>query len=414
MRPLAYVTAHPLPIGPIVPQPEGVAWMKAALERRSAGSPEASRARRLYDLLGRQSTVEARATALEDYTHQDWERMELFSAPSAGDGQSGPARDWAAPALEERMAVFDRTALRVAREAFAGDDVAPDWIAQVSCTGYRSPSAVQRVALEKGWAEDSRLLHIGHMGCYAALPALATAADAVAALAARRAASGAQASGAQASGAAVTASGAADPPAPDAHAAVLLAEMCTLHHRVDATEPEVVVQQCLFADGAARLDVTAQPPPPEADGARPFALLDHHEALVPDTLDEMTWGLADGAFAMTLSRRVPDHIRAGVGAVVDGFLGRHGLTTGDVAIAAIHPGGPRVIEATAEALGFSDEQTRHSRAVLRDRGNMSSTTLPHIWDRIARDAGVGAGDLVLSLAFGPGLTIAANLLRVGG
>ena len=178
---------------------------------------------------------------------------------------------------------------------------------------------------------------------------------------------------------------------------------------MDATEIEVVVQQCLFADGAARLDVTAQKP-----SGRSFALLDHHEALVPDTLDEMTWGLADGAFAMTLSRRVPDHIREGVGDVVSGFLARHGLTVDDVDLAAIHPGGPRVIEATAEALGFSDEQTRHSRAVLAQRGNMSSTTLPHIWAGIAADAEVADGDLVLSLAFGPGLTIAANLLRVEG
>ena len=376
--------------------------MKAALERRTAGTPEATRARRLYDLLGRQSTVESRATALEDYTHQDWDRMELFAAPASGDGQAGPARDWARPSLEERMAVFDRTALRVAREAFAEDADAPDMIAQVSCTGYRSPTAVQRVALERGWTETSRLLHIGHMGCYAALPALATAADAVAALAARRAL--APASGEDAA------------PEADATAAVLLAEMCTLHHRVEATEPEVVVQQCLFADGAARLSVSAQPPEASGDGApaaRPFALLGHHEALVPDTLDEMTWGLADSAFAMTLSRRVPDHIRAGVGAVVGGFLGRHGLTVDDVDLAAIHPGGPRVIEATAEALGFSEEQTRHSRAVLRARGNMSSTTLPHIWDRIAGDGSVPDGALVLSLAFGPGLTIAANLLRVG-
>ena len=395
MLPLAYLTSRPLPIGWKVPQRDGVAWMKAALERSTVSGPEATRARRLYDLLARQSTVEARVTVLEDYTHEDWGRMSLFGASANGDGASGVARSWAHPALEERMEIFARTALDVAREAFADDADAPDLIAQVSCTGYDSPTAVQRVALEKGWGH-ARLLHIGHMGCYAALPALATAADAVAARAARLEASGAANNGGLGA-------------VPDAHAAVYLVEMCTLHHRVEATEPEVVVQQCLFADGAARLDVTAARPE-----GRAFALLGHYETLVPDSLNEMTWGLADGAFAMTLSRRVPEHIQAGVSEVVTTFLSQHGLTIDDIDLAAIHPGGPRVIEVTAEALGVSDEQTRHSRAVLHARGNMSSTTLPHIWAGIAADTEVASGALVLSLAFGPGLTIAANLLRVEG
>ncbi|MEM6325874.1 MAG: 3-oxoacyl-[acyl-carrier-protein] synthase III C-terminal domain-containing protein [Bacteroidota bacterium] len=387
MSPLAYVVARPLPLGWTVPQREGIAWMKAALSRSGVSGPEASRALRLYDLLARQSSVESRVTALEDYSHQDWDRMDLFASPASGDGQTGPPRPWQHPTLQERMRVFADTALSVARETFGGDTEAPDLLVQVSCTGYDSPTAAQRVALENGWTE-TRLLHIGHMGCYAALPALATAADVV------RSRAGVLTDG-------ITEAGAT--------AAILLLEMCTLHHRVEATDIEIVVQQCLFADGAARLDVTSERP-----SGRSLALLDHHEALVPDTLGEMTWGLADGAFAMTLSRRVPDHIRAGVEGVVSRFLARHGLSIGDVDLAAIHPGGPRVIEATAEALGFSDEQTRHSRAVLAARGNMSSTTLPHIWARLTNDATVPDGSLVLSLAFGPGLTIAANLLRVEG
>ena len=390
MTPLAYVSVRPLPVGPVLPQSEGVAWMQAALERSGVTGDAAVRARRLYGLLARQATVGSRATCLEDFTHQDWDRMRLFAATPSGDGQAAAGgRTWTEPLLEDRMEVFAETALRTAREAFAADAEAPDALVQVSCTGYDSPTAVQRVALEKGWRP--RILHIGHMGCYAALPALATAADLVAATAAQRAAAGAGAERA------------------DATAAILLVELCTLHHKIEATAPEVIVQQCLFADGAARLDVSAAPP-----AAGGFALLAHHEALVPDSLDEMTWRVADSAFAMTLSRRVPDFIQAGLGGVVDGFLAEHGLARGDLDVAAVHPGGPRVIEAAQDALGLVDAQVAHSRAVLFDRGNMSSTTLPHIWDRIAGDDAIPAGALVLSLAFGPGLTIAANLMRKGG
>ena len=125
----------------------------------------------------------------------------------------------------------------------------------------------------------------------------------------------------------------------------------------------------------------------------------------------MTWRPAAVAFQMTLSRRVPDHIRANVAGVLGAFLARNGLAIGDVDLFAVHPGGPRVIESTAEALGVPDDKVRHGQDVLRDRGNMSSTTLPHIWDRVTRDEAVPAGALVCSVAFGPGLTVAGNLMR---
>ena len=118
------------------------------------------------------------------------------------------------------------------------------------------------------------------------------------------------------------------------------------------------------------------------------------------------------AVSGTLSRAVPDHIKANVAGVIEAFLARHGLAVEDVDVWAIHPGGPRVIESTAEALGVAHAvKARHSHDVLRERGNMSSTTLPHIWDRIAQDETIASGAVVCSVAFGPGLTVATNLLQ---
>lgn len=391
--PRAHFTVRPLVFGHHLDQSHGVEWMKAALRRvaETHPVPDLDRALRIYDLVGRRSGVERRVTALEDYAHTDWDRMDLFATPPAGDGQAAvpPPAPWHRASLDARMAAFAETAEALAQDAFAADPEPPDAVVQVSCTGYDSPSAVQRVVADRGWGDRTRVLSVGHMGCYAALPALATAADLVQATAARTAAAGGDAG-----------------LAGEARAAVLLVELCTLHHDPTATDPEQIVQQCLFADGAARLDVTAQP----AGGAS-FAFLDHGEAVVPDTLGEMTWRPADGRFRMTLSRAVPDHIRAHVAGVVERFLASSGLAVDDIDLFAVHPGGPRVIESTAEALGLDEDRVRHSQAVLRDRGNMSSTTLPHIWDRIARDEAVPAGSTVCSVAFGPGLTVAVNLLR---
>ena len=380
--PLAYLGAiRPVAVGPVVPQPDGVGWLQAALARAAADgvidAHDAERARRIYGRLQKASAIGSRATGIDDYTHHDWDRMTLYQT-AGGDGQASPASTWYRPTLQARMAVFSEVANRAAHAAFDEGEPAPGHLLQVSCTGYDAPTAAQRLALARGWEAHTRMLHLGHMGCYAAVPATATAANLVAA-------------------------------SPDAaaRASIFHIELCTLHLDPTATEPSLLVQQALFADGAVRYDLSKQPQP----GG--FALLGHFERLLPETRAHMTWQLADSAFDMVLSRDLPRIIREQVGPVVEGFLAEHGLTPHDVPHFAIHPGGPSVIESTAEALGIGAEKVPHSQAVLHARGNMSSATLPHIWKLMADDPAVAEGDLICSIAFGPGLTVTGNLMRRG-
>jgi predicted naringenin-chalcone synthase len=64
-----------------------------------------------------------------------------------------------------------------------------------------------------------------------------------------------------------------------------------------------------------------------------------------------------------------------------------------------------------ELLDLESQQLEHSEYVLKHFGNMSSATLPHIWERMLHD--VPKGSLIVSLAFGPGLNIAGGLFKVG-
>ncbi|NNF58638.1 MAG: hypothetical protein HKN04_10385, partial [Rhodothermaceae bacterium] len=118
VSPLAYLTAHPLRFGYTASQAQGIAWMKAALQRVAAQHPvpDVDRALRFYDRLARATTIESRTSCLEDFTHRDWDRMRLFSGPSMGDGQvgEGAALPWYRPPLETRMEVFAETALALA------------------------------------------------------------------------------------------------------------------------------------------------------------------------------------------------------------------------------------------------------------------------------------------------------------
>jgi predicted naringenin-chalcone synthase len=86
-----------------------------------------------------------------------------------------------------------------------------------------------------------------------------------------------------------------------------------------------------------------------------------------------------------------------------------GETRPEAAIFAVHPGGPRIVDEVQRLLGLGDAQVAESRAVLRDYGNLSSATLPHIWMRLLADPAIRPGTPVASLAFGPGLTLAGGL-----
>lgn len=365
--PIAYLHGfRPLRVGPVLPQDEVASWLRDALRRTRRGplSAQDRRALALYRRFGRSGTIASRASAVADYARRAPGAMTLFRA----DGRT----PWHAPTLQARMALYEKAVLRLAGRAFPAGERAPDYAIQVSCTGYASPHAVQRLVARRGW--DSRVLHVGHMGCYAAVPAASMAAELVRG---RR----------------------------GARAAVFLAELCTLHLKPGENADEQVVVNSLFADGAIRFDASAERRP------RSFALLDSAEAVLPGSEREMTWRLEDSSFRMTLSREVPRRVGAAVPGFVARLLRRNGLSLSRVDRFAIHPGGPLVIDQVLRALGLPSGSAAHSREVLRRRGNMSSATLPHIWAEMLADPAVRPGETVLSLAFGPGLTLAANLLR---
>ena len=81
-------------------------------------------------------------------------------------------------------------------------------------------------------------------------------------------------------------------------------------------------------------------------------------------------------------------------------------------IVAVHPGGPKIIDAVRELLELRESQVSHSRAVLYEHGNMSSATVPHIWQKILQDESIMNETPVLSLAFGPGLTVCLSWMKV--
>jgi len=311
-----------------------------------------------------------------------WRRSGVRTRHGVADPRVEDVSGWS---TGERMRRFLVEALPLGKEALTGamDDagLAPGDVGQltvVSCTGYATPGLDVLLARDLGLSADCQRLSIGHMGCYAAIPGLATASDVAVAR--------------------------------GKTTLLLCLELTSLHVQPPSDDSQQMVAHALFGDAAAAVAVA-----PRTAHDRPgLEVLDVASRTDGDSAALMTWDVTDLGFRMGLSPQVPRVLREHVEEVVDGLLARSGLVRGDVEGWAVHPGGPRIVDVVAQRLGLDDEQVAASREVLRDHGNCSSATLLLILDRLLTESRLGAGGHVVALAFGPGLTLYATLLRRTG
>lgn len=313
-----------------------------------------------------------RGHEVPDCAHDRWDEMGIYDV----------TRDPRGAGTAARTAFFARAAAVAFEKLYAKDTEPPREMVHVTCTGYASPSAAQRFVTRRGWGNQTRVTHAYHMGCYAALPATRIAAGLIAG-------------------------------SRSARAEVVHTEICSLHLQPCAHDAEQLVVQSLFADGHARYAIECG-----ESGRAALAVIAEREVLVPDSAESMTWTCGDHGMQMMLSRDVPMKIAANVRAFVDALFEQAGLSFDahrESAVFAVHPGGPRIVDMVQHVLELRDPQVAASRDVLLRFGNMSSATLPHVWRAIVRDDAIPSGTPVVSLAFGPGLTVAGSLMvREGG
>jgi predicted naringenin-chalcone synthase len=365
-------------------QEEGFRWLAAAHARAQALAAPAetdeslwqARMEKLVRRFGCSTRhIGQRHSELRDFLHHNWEEMEIFNLSESAEGRG----------LNRRNQFYAEAVNRVVEKFYPEEEPAPADLLHITCTGYASPSAIQRLIDHRHWNQQTRATQIYHMGCYAAVPALRVAAGLL-----------------------------LTPQNPGSGRADLIhTELCTLHFNPLNHSPEQLVVQSLFADGHIRYSMRLAEA--REDRTQPgFEVLAVREESVPDSLEDMTWVLSEYGFRMTLSREVPNKIAAALPPFLERLFADGGEAYGRArghTLFAIHPGGPRIIDSVQELLELDDRQTAHSRAVLFAHGNMSSATLPHIWSRLCEAGEVQPNCLIASLAFGPGLTIAGTLFR---
>lgn len=323
----------------------------------------------IVELLYARSGVDRRHTVLPHRTAMRWVPQAEGGAPAvvATDG----------PTTRERMEFYEELAgplaVRAARQALADSAVAPAdvrHLVTVSCTGFFAPGVDRALIQGLGLSPTVERTQIGFMGCHAAINAL-------------RAARGLAAG------------------EPGAHVLACSVELCSIHYHY-RWAPLQVVGNALFADGAAAFVGRL------AEGDAPWRVTACGSMRIPDSQGAMRWEIGDHGFEMHLGRKVPTLIRTHVAEWLGPWLATRGMTLADVASWAIHPGGPKILDAVEEALGLRPAQTSVSRDVLREYGNMSSATVLFLVDRLRRQA---APLPCVALAFGPGLTAEAALFE---
>jgi alkylresorcinol/alkylpyrone synthase len=308
--------------------------------------------------------------------------------PSESIRRYGNLRNPTGETLDERMTLFEEIACGVFERVYRDPkQPPPDDVVHVSCSGYISPSPVQTILSQRGWLGVG-VTHSYHMGCYGAFPAIRTAVGLVG-------------------------SSYASLPKRKRRVDLVHTEFLSLHFDLLGDEPDNFVTSTLFADGFIKYAAY-----PESEfgkrGRSGLKILAIDEYILPDSLPEMTLRPGPLQFDMSLSKRVPFMIRDSISDFVRSICAQVGLDferDKGTLIFAIHPGGPAILNQIRDKLGIDEPAVALSRRVLYEHGNMASATAPHIWQLIVESPAIPSGSKVLSMAFGPGLTVIGALFE---
>jgi len=269
-------------------------------------------------------------------------------------------------------------ATEAAQHALKDAGCAPSEIDAVlisTCTGYLCPGLTSYVSERLGLRADVFTLDLVGQGCGAALPNLRAAEALLAAKRAQKVLS-------------------------------VCVEVCSAAFYLD-DDPGVLISACLFGDGAGAAVLTRKP----RSNCRRVEWKFGSSCLAPDKRDTLRFGHKNGMLRNMLSLQVPQIAGDEAAKLLAGSLSAAEIKRERVAGWVLHTGGRDVLLALRDRLDLSEADIRHSAAVLREYGNISSPTVFFVLDRALHDT-VPDGLWWMS-SFGAGFSCHGALLEVG-
>ena len=197
---------------------------------------------------------------------------------------------------------------------------------------------------------------------------------------------------------------------PDQAAILLSVELCSLTWQRDNISVPNLISSGLFGDGCGAVLVVGDQLCEELGYEGP-KIAASQATFYPDSQDVMGWEISEKGFRIVLSADVPTVVKQHLGRNVDDFLSGHGLTRADIGSWIMHTGGPKVLEANAEALGLTREDFALSWDALRRAGNLSSASVLMVLNDVMREHRPAKGTRSLLVAMGPGFCSEMLLLE---
>lgn len=334
--------------------------------------------RLMFRMIFNSSGIETRHTVVDDFSKPKGE----FSFFANSDSLEP------APLISKRMQLFQEHALKLCVAAI--DDCLSQLsnlsrkkithIVTFSCTGMYAPGLDVELVETLGLDANVERTCINFMGCYAAFNALKNAYHIVRS-------------------------------EPGANVLLVGVELCSLHY-INNNVPDQMLANALFADGASAVLVTAENDIVNTNGLN-LEMKKFYSEFAYSGRDEMVWNIGDYGFTLKLSAYVPDMIRNGIRGLTEKLFAHCGIKREEVSFYAIHPGGMKILQACEDALQITREHNALSYEVLKNYGNMSSVTVLFVLKEYFKKlTNADKGKNLLSIAFGPGLTMESVVLKV--
>jgi predicted naringenin-chalcone synthase len=164
----------------------------------------------------------------------------------------------------------------------------------------------------------------------------------------------------------------------------------------------LIISNAIFGDGASACVLKGSGPGLE--------LLDYAVIHCPQYRDDIRFVYKSGQLHNQLTSGLPKIAGTVVTELVEGLLGRNGLSVKDIKHWALHAGGENVINSLKDGLGLSEEQIRWAREVLGEYGNMSSPSAIFALKKVL-ESSIAPGELGIIVAFGAGMSAYAMLFK---
>jgi len=249
-----------------------------------------------------------------------------------------------------------------------------DGVIVSTCTGYLCPGLSSYLAEAIGLRPDVQALDLVGQGCGAALPNMRM-------------------------GEALIASGRCQ------RVLSVCVEVSSAAMYLD-NDPGVLISACLFGDGAGAAVLSAVPHP----GRRRIEWKRAGTVLDPTARQELRFEQRGGLLRNILTRAVPKLAAHHAHNVLHDVLDAEGLTPADIDGWIWHAGGRDVLAALRDRLDLSEDDVRHSAAMLREYGNLSSAFVYFVLQAALADDAPGGHWWLAS--FGAGFTSHGALLEV--